>query len=74
MFNRDHPTAIGLLINFIWFRISAFICWVYSGGPFLKVSSMPLSPTTRLPLELVEIIIAYLIYDTCSLRACTLTC
>ena len=67
-------TAITLLINFIWFRIPAFIRWVYSGGPFLKTSSIPSSPVTRLPFELVEIIIAYLIYDTCSLRACTQTC
>jgi len=32
------------------------------------------SPVTRLPLELVEIIFAYLFYDMCSLRACTMTC
>ena len=32
------------------------------------------SPATRLPLELVKIIIAYLFYDMRSLRACTLTC
>jgi len=34
----------------------------------------PSSPATRLPLELVETIIAYLFYDMCSLRACTMTC
>jgi len=32
------------------------------------------SPATRLPFELVEIIIHYLFYDMHSLRACTLTC
>ena len=32
------------------------------------------SPATRLPLEIVKIIISYLTYDTCSLRACTLAC
>ena len=31
-------------------------------------------PAARLPLELVETIIAYLFYDMCSLRACTMTC
>jgi len=32
------------------------------------------SPATRLPLELVQIIITYLFYDMHSLRACTMTC
>ena len=31
------------------------------------------SPATRLPFELVETDIVYLIYDACSFRACTLT-
>jgi len=48
---------------------------VLLGGPFLKPSTVvPSSPATRLPLELVETIIDYLIYDIRSLRACTLTC
>jgi len=32
------------------------------------------SPATKLPLEIVEMIIAHLIYDTESLLACSLTC
>ena len=34
----------------------------------------PSSPAARLPPEIVEIIIAYLIYDMRCLRACTMTC
>jgi len=34
----------------------------------------PRSSTTRLPLEIVEMIIACLTYNTPSLRACTITC
>jgi len=37
-------------------------------------SPEPSSPATTLPHELVEMIIAHLIHDTSSLRACTLTC
>ena len=66
--------AVRLLINCLWYRTLALIWWVYSGGPFLKASSTPSSHATRLPFELVEIIIAHLLYDMCSLRACTLTC
>jgi len=66
--------AVRLLINRVWYRTLAVIWWARSGGPFLKASSTPSFPITRLPFELVESIIAYLIYDTCSLRACTLTC
>jgi len=32
------------------------------------------SPITKLPQELVEVIIAYFIYDMCSLLACSMTC
>ena len=32
------------------------------------------SPIAILPQELVEVIIAYFIYDTCSLLACSMTC
>jgi len=67
-------SAVELLINLIWYRTLALIWWVLSGGPFLEPSTKPSSPATRLPLELVEMIISYLIYDTRSLRACTLTC
>ena len=39
-----------------------------------KISATRPSSTTRLPFEIVEIIIAHLIYDTPSLLACSLTC
>jgi len=45
-----------------------------SGGVSPKTSTTDCSPAPRLPLEVVEMIIAYLKYDTRSLRACTLTC
>ena len=32
------------------------------------------SPATRLPLDLIETIVAYIFYDTPSLCACTMTC
>ena len=45
-----------------------------SGGASPEASITRSSPATRLPSELVEIIIAYLFYDMCSLRACTMSC
>ena len=45
-----------------------------SGGTSPETSITRSSPVARLPLELIEIIIAYLFYDMCSLRACTMTC
>ena len=38
------------------------------------LSAIHTSSTTRLPQEIVEMIIAHLIYDTPSLRSCSLTC
>ena len=67
-------SVLELLINLIWYRTLALIWWALEGGPFLKPSTRPSSPATRLPLELVETIISYFIYDTRSLCACTLTC
>ena len=57
------------------YRNLAEICRMRSGG-----ASRPETPTThsppapRLPLEIVEMIVAHLIYDTHSLLACSLTC
>ena len=43
-------------------------------GASLKSSTTPSPPVTGLPLEIVEMIIAYFIYDMRSLRACSNTC
>ena len=47
---------------------------MYSGGTSPETSTTCSSPATRLPQEIVEMIISYLTYDILSLRACTLTC
>ena len=69
-------TAIGLLIGRIWRRTQARIRGTHSGvvSPRTSTVSLSPSPTTRLPQEVVEIIIVYLIFDTSSLLACSLTC
>lgn len=45
-----------------------------SGGASPETSMTRPSSAMRLPQEIVEVIIAHLIYDTCSLLACFLTC
>jgi len=47
---------------------------MYFGRASPQVLATPPSPATRLPQEIVEIIIAHLIYDRHSLLACSLTC
>ena len=47
---------------------------MYPGGASPETSTTPSSPAARLPPEIVEIIIAYLIYDMRCLRACTMIC
>ena len=61
-------SVIQLLARRVWHRARVGIRRMYSEG----VSSG--GPATRLPLELVEMIIEYLIYDMRCLRACTMTC
>ena len=58
----------------IWYRIRALLRRLCSGGTSSETSPTYPSPATRLPLEVVEIIIAYLVHDLPSLRACSLTC
>jgi hypothetical protein len=67
-------TAIGLLINRVYYRTLAKIWEIRSGGTSPETSAAQHSPANRLPLEVVEMFIAYLRYDTPSLRACTMTC
>ena len=55
-------------------RTRAIIWRVRSGDAPPKTPAMRPSLAARLPQELVEMIITYLIYDMRSLRACSLTC
>lgn len=63
-----------LIVGRVWYRIRAGIRRAYSGGTPPSASATHPSPATRFPQEIVELVIGRLIYDTCSLRACTLTC
>ena len=64
-------TVIELLVNRVWYRSEAWIrrslSWDVSPTPSTV-------PAPSLPYEIVEMIIAHLVYDTLSLRVCTLTC
>jgi len=62
--------VIELFAKRVWYRSHAGIQRIRSGGDFLE---KPTTHAARLPLEIVETIVAYLIYDMPSLRACTLT-
>ena len=62
--------AIELLAKQVWYRAQTGI----RRGPPPATSATPLSPAAKLPLEIVETIIAHLAYDTSSLLACSLTC
>ena len=67
-------TVIGLLGMRAWYRSLAGIRRICSGRASPEPSTTRPSPATRLPQEVVEMIIAHLIYDTRSLLACSLTC
>ena len=67
-------TVLRLLVIWVWYRILARIRRMCSGGASLETSTTPSSPATRLPKEIVGLIITYIIYDVRSLRACSLTC
>jgi len=66
--------VIELLVKGIWYRILARIWKMWSGEASPETSAASSSPATRLPQEIIRIIIAYITYDTHTLRACTLTC
>ena len=58
-----------------WSRAPPRIRGILSGGATPgTLRTACLSPAARLPLEIVKMIIFYLIYDTASLLACSLTC
>ena len=67
-------TEIELLFKQVLYRTLARIRRIGSGGVSPKISTTHCSPAARLPLDVVEMIIDYLRYDICSLRACTQTC
>jgi hypothetical protein len=66
--------VIELLAKRVWFRSLARIRRIRSVGASLDTPATPSSPATRLPPEIVKMIMAHLIYDTRSLSACSLTC
>ena len=66
-------TAVELRVtNRVWYRGLALIRNMREWGPSPETRTTP--PYPRLPQEIVEIIVAYLIYDMPSLQACSLTC
>jgi hypothetical protein len=67
-------TVVDLFVKRVFYRTLARIREVGSGGTSPETSTAHRSPANQLPLEIVEIIVAYLRYDTRSLRACTMTC
>jgi len=67
-------TVFELLIKRVWYRTLAAIWRVSSGGAPPETSTRFPSPATRLPLEVVQMIVANLTNSTRSLLACSLTC
>jgi len=47
---------------------------MHSGGAYPETPTTRSSPAIRIPLDIVEMIIAHLVYDKRSLLACSLTC
>ena len=67
-------TVVELLAKRIWYRTRARIRRMGSGGASLGTPITRPSTAARLPLELVELVFAYLIHDKRSLLSCSLTC
>jgi len=74
----DHPVllTIGfeLLTKRVWCRSLVGIRRIHFTGLPPEIPNTRLSSTTKLPLEIVQMMVAYLIYDRSSLLACSLTC
>jgi len=66
--------AIELLAKQVWYRSQARIKQLFIASPSQNVPTACLSPATKLPQEIVEMMIIHLIHDKCSLLACSLTC
>ena len=75
-FHRITTTTvvIELFAKRVWYRSQAGIQRMCFGGASPEPFKTLASPAGRLPLEIVETIVAYLTCDTPSLRVCTLTC
>ena len=67
-------TVFELLFNMVWYRTQAKIQRIRSGDVSPRSRTTRPSPATRLPQEIVEMIIANLIHDKYSLLVCSLTC
>ena len=67
---KTNVAVIGLPVKQVWHRIRG----TRSADVYHNISSTPPSPATRLPQDIVEMVIIYLIYDKYSLLACSLTC
>ena len=66
--------GIELLVQRVWYRSLARIRRIFSAGASPGASATPSSPITRLPQEIVEMVVSHLVCHTPSLRACSLTC
>jgi len=67
--------AVGeLLVNRIWYRTKAKIVWSLGFGAVAETSTARPSPISRLPQELVGMVISCFVYDKRSLLACSMTC
>jgi hypothetical protein len=60
-------------IKRLWYRSKAKVKGLFRGGTSDTHTTHP-SPITRLPQELVQVIVSYFIYDTPTLLACSMTC
>ena len=58
----------------VWYRTKAWINEIFSGDVAQETPTAPCSLASRLPQEIVEIVVGYLIYDIDSLLACSMTC
>ena len=65
--------AFELLAAKVWWRSKAKIEQLLFGGA-PQIPTLRPSPITRLPQELVELVISHFTRDTCTLLACSMTC
>ena len=74
LFDRIPSTVISSFVKQALGRFRERIHRTRSGGASPETSTACSLPTARLPQEIVDMIIAYLIHDASTLRACSLTC
>ena len=66
--------VVELLAKITWYRGLAKIQKILAEDAPPETPTAPTALITRLPSEIIEMIIAHLSYDTRSVRACSLTC